>query len=61
MKSTNVSVLVSKMLVGNEEHITFRDLLIRICVRKKIYVKSLRGIQGNKHHYTIKIYYLKNK
>ena len=50
MESTNVNILVSKMVVGKKEHINFREL-IRICVWKKIYVKTRKGVQGNKHYY----------
>ena len=54
MESRNVNVLVRKVVVSKEEDIISRGLLLRsLCVGKKIYVKARKGIQGNKHYYTI--------
>ena len=50
MEIRNVNVLVRKVIVRKEEHISFRDLLLRLCVRKKIYVKARKGIQRSKHY-----------
>ena len=50
MESKNVNGLVIQIVVGKVEHISFRDFMVRICVRKKIYVKARKGIQGNKHY-----------
>ena len=49
MESTNVNVLVRKVMVGKEEHISSRDLLLSLCVRKKIHAKARKGTQGNKN------------
>ena len=54
MESRNLNVLVRKIVVGKEENISSRGLLSRICVRKKIYVKARKGIQG-KNHYLLTI------
>ena len=49
MESRNVNILVHQVVVGKEEYISFRDLLT-LYVRKKIYVKTRKGMQGNKHY-----------
>ena len=49
MKCRGVNVREREVVVG-KEHMSSRDLLLRLCLRKNIYVKARKGILENKHN-----------